>query len=111
MLLLEWIVGFIVLAVILWAFSSNRIEKYRKAREIKNQILGDQKKWQEKNLLSYGQIQDRKFALSKYVNDAIPEDTPEKRQLLNLINDWAELQVRSFQDRRSWVRKPPQQNK
>ena len=106
MLMLEWIIGIIVLGIILWAFSANRIEKYRKARELKKEILGKQEKWQEKNQLSYGQIQDRKFSLLKYVNDTIPEDTPEKRQLLNLINDWAELQVRSFQDRRSWVRKP-----
>lgn len=106
MKMLEWIIGIIVLGIILWAFFANRIEKYRKAREIKKSILDDQEKWQKKNQLSYGQIQDRKFSLLQYVNDTIPEDTPEKRQLLNLINDWAELQVRSFQDRRSWVRKP-----
>ena len=28
---------------------------------------GKQEKWQEKNQLSYGQIQDRKFSLLKYV--------------------------------------------
>ncbi len=106
MISLNWIIGILVAGFISWAFYSNRKNKYSKAREIKEEITEEQNKWLESNQLSYGQIQDRKFALTKYVKETIIDDSFDKKQLLELIDDWADLQVKSFEDRRSWVRKP-----
>jgi len=106
MLSLNWIIGIIVFLLIGWAFLSHRIKKHQRAREIKDVVSKEQELWQQKHQMSYGQIQNKKFSLIEYVRESILEDTAERRQLLHLIDEWAELQVQSFEDRRSWVRKP-----
>ncbi len=100
------IIVIIVLVIVILALFSNRIKAYKKADSIRSDIVEEHLKWSDKHQLTYGQIQDKKFALTKAVNEKFDDDTTEKEELINLIEDWAEFQIRAFEERRSWVRKP-----
>ena len=41
------------------------------------------------------------------INDNLSEHPQESDQLKEIVEDWAELKIEAFQNRRSWVRAAP----
>ena len=44
------------------------------------------------------------------INDNLSEHPQESNQLKEIVEDWAELKIEAFQNRRSWVRATPTEN-
>ena len=64
------------------------------------------RKTQEQKLTK--QVQDRKKELFDVIDANLSDHPTQSDQLKEIINDWADLKVKSFENRRSWVRKPNQ---
>tara|TARA_B100000287_G_scaffold366595_1_gene361923 strand:- start:24 stop:320 length:297 start_codon:yes stop_codon:yes gene_type:complete len=75
--------------------------------------INRQKKILEKEELSkedvatYGQVQERKGQLLSLIESNLSEHPEESTQLKEIVEDWAELKIEAFQNRRSWVRATP----
>ena len=55
--------------------------------------------------MSYGEVQEVRRDLEKEIAEKF-EDQEKRDTLIEIVNEWAELRIKTFQDRRSWVRDP-----
>jgi hypothetical protein len=60
------------------------------------------------DIVSYGQVQERKGQLNELIDANLGDHPEQSAQLKDIIEDWANLKVESFENRRSWVRSPKQ---
>ena len=58
------------------------------------------------DIVSYGQVQERKGQLNELIDANLREHPEQSAQLKDIIEDWANLKIESFENRRSWVRSP-----
>ncbi len=96
----------IVLVVLALAVFSSRKEQASKADNRKDQVLQQREDYANEDVMTYGQVQQRREELISVLDDNL-SDRPEQRdQIKRIVNDWADLKIKAFQDRRSWVRNP-----
>ena len=98
------IVLIIILAVILYAMVTNNQSKSKKAEELREQIIAEKETISKEEVATYGQVQDRKNQLIKVIDSSLSAHPEESNQLKSIIDEWANLKVESFENRRSWVR-------
>lgn len=55
--------------------------------------------------MSFSDVQETQNALKRKIETSL-EDGEHKDLLLDIVSEWAQLRIKSFQDRRSWLRKP-----
>ena len=103
---MEIIFLLIVLVVIIIAVFSSRKEQTSAADEQKDAAQKEKEGFAEEDIMTYGQVQQRREELISVLDDNL-SDRPEQRdQIKRIVNDWADLKIKAFQDRRSWVRNP-----
>jgi hypothetical protein len=56
--------------------------------------------------MTYGQVQQRREDLLNVLDKNLGDKPDQRDQIKKIINDWADLKIKAFQDRRSWVRNP-----
>ena len=96
----------IVLVVLGMAVFSSRKEQASKADDRKDQVRQQKEDYAQEDVMTYGQVQQRREDLLNVLDENL-EDKPDQRdQTKKIINDWADLKIKAFQDRRSWVRNP-----
>ena len=97
----------IVIAILVYAFSSHGKKELNEADFIKEQFKRKKEASANEDVVSYGQVQDRKKQLLSLINEKLSEYPIESSQLTEIVEDWAELKIEAFQNRRSWVRATP----
>ena len=96
----------IVLVVLFLAVFSSRKEQTSAADEQKDAAQKEKEGFAEEDIMTYAQVQQRREELISVLDDNL-SDRPEQRdQIKRIVNDWADLKIKAFQDRRSWVRNP-----
>ena len=98
------IVLIIILAVILYAMVTNNQSKSKKAEELREQIIAEKETISKEEVATYGQVQERKNQLLKVIDSNLSAHPEESNQLKDIVDEWANLKVESFENRRSWVR-------
>lgn len=58
------------------------------------------------DIVSYGQVQERKGQLNELIDKNLSDYPDQTAQLKDIIEDWGNLKIESFENRRSWVRSP-----
>ena len=96
----------IVIAVIVLAIFASRKNQMEGAEQNRETEQTEKETFASEDILSYGQVQERKKELIDAIETNLADKPEQLAQLKQIINDWAELKVKSFLDRRSWVRKP-----
>ena len=56
--------------------------------------------------MTYGQVQQWREDLLNVLDENLGDKPDQRDQIKKIINDWADLKIKAFQDRRSWVRNP-----
>lgn len=102
----ELIIAIAVIIILAWVIISHRIHQHQEALNVRDQILEDSEVWKQKNQQSFQEIQSRKKKLQEFVKQKISAETPEREELLKTLEDWADVKIQSFKDRRTWIRKP-----
>ena len=100
----------IVIAILVYAFSSHGKKELNEADYIKEQFKRKKEASANEDVVSYGQVQDRKKQLFDVIESNLNEHPTESAQLKDIIDDWADLKVKSYENRRSWVRNPNKDN-
>ena len=101
------IVLIIILAVLLYAMINNSQEKRLDAKRQKERLVAEKAENSSEEIATYGQVQERKKQLMSLIESNLSEHPEESRQLKEIIEEWANLKVEAFENRRSWVRASP----
>ena len=96
----------IVLVVLALAVFSSRKEQASKADDRKDQVLQQKEDFAQEDVMTYGQVQQRREDLLNVLDENLGDKPDQRYQIKKIINDWADLKIKAFQDRRSWVRNP-----
>ena len=103
------IVLIVILAVIVYAIVSHNQEKSSVAEKSRQEIMAEREEVSKEEVATYGQVQERKGQLLGLINDNLSEHPEESAQLTEIVEDWAELKIEAFHNRRSWVRATPKE--
>ena len=98
------IVLIIILAVLLYAMINNSQEKRLDAKRQKERMVAEKAENSSEEIATYGQVQERKKQLMSLIESNLSEHPEESIQLKEIIEEWANLKVEAFENRRSWVR-------
>ena len=102
----------LIIVILVGVFIYGFTEKKEKKRDKLDSDLAVKQAQKEEDanadIVSYGQVQERKAQLIDLIDENLEEHPEEFAQLKNIIEDWANLKVESFENRRSWVRSPKQ---
>ena len=96
----------IVLVVLFLAVFSSRKEQASAADNIKDAVQKEKQGFAEEDIMTYGQVQQRREELINVLDENLSDNTEQRDQIKKIVNDWADLKIKAFQDRRSWVRNP-----
>ena len=96
----------IVLVVLALAVFSSRKQQASKADDRKDQVRQQKEDFAQEDVMTYGQVQQRRENLLNVLDENLGEKPDQRDQIKKIINDWADLKIKAFQDRRSWVRNP-----
>ena len=96
----------IVLVVLALAVFSSRKEQASKADDRKDQVRQQKEDYAQEDVMTYGQVQQRREDLLNVLDENLGDKPDQRDQIKKIINDWADLKIKAFQDRRSWVRNP-----
>ena len=102
------IVLIVILLVMLYAISEHLKDKKSVAEKNRQQTLIDKEEISNEEIATYGQVQERKGQLNELIDANLGEHPEQSGQLKDIIEDWANLKIESFENRRSWVRSPGQ---
>tara|TARA_Y100000816_G_scaffold143579_1_gene101772 strand:- start:543 stop:869 length:327 start_codon:yes stop_codon:yes gene_type:complete len=101
------IVLIIILAVLIYAMINNSQEKRLSAEKQKERIAAEKEENSNEEIATYGQVQDRKKQLLSLIEANLSDHPDESEQLKKIVEEWANLKIEAFQNRRSWVRATP----
>ena len=101
------IVLIIILAVLLYAMINNSQEKRLDAKRQKERMVAEKAENSSEEIATYGQVQERKKQLMSLIESNLSDHPEESKQLKEIIEEWANLKVEAFENRRSWVRATP----
>ena len=96
----------IVLVVLAMAVFSSRKEQASEADDRKDQVRQQKEDYAQEDVMTYGQVQQRREDLLNVLDENLGDKPDQRDQIKKIINDWADLKIKAFQDRRSWVRNP-----
>ena len=99
----------VVIAVIVLAIFASRKNQMEGAEQNRETEQTEKETFANEDILSYGQVQERKKELIDAIETNLADKPEQLVQLKQIIDDWAELKVKTFLDRRSWVRKPKEE--
>ena len=102
------IVLIIILVIMVYALSEHWKEKNSDAEETRIKNLAEKDEISNEEVATYGQVQERKKQLFVVIEENLKEHPEESNQLKEIIDDWANLKIEAFQNRRSWVRATPE---
>ena len=98
------IVLIIILAVLLYAMVNNSQEKRLNAKKQKEKMVAEKAENANEEIATYGQVQERKKQLLDLIESNLSEHRDESKQLEKIVEEWANLKIEAFENRRSWVR-------
>ena len=101
------IVLIVILIVIVYALTEQWKTKSSVAESTRQKSIAEKEEVSKEDVATYGQVQERKNQLLSVINDNLSDHPEESDQLKEIIEDWAELKIEAFQNRRSWVRATP----
>ena len=101
------IVLVVILIVIVYALTEQWKEKNTIAESNKQKNIAEKEEISKEEMATYGQVQERKNQLLDVIQSNLSDHPQESNQLKEIIEDWAELKIEAFQNRRSWVRAAP----
>jgi cell division protein FtsB len=99
----------VVLLVFLLIIMGGRRYRVEKADEEKESRKAEKDKWSKENVRSEKEIQTTQSHLHSTINDQIGSDNRDGKLLKKIVDEWAELKIKRFTERRSWVRNPDQE--
>jgi hypothetical protein len=104
----EIIIGIIILVILIAVLLSGRKRRLDQAESDVTDQHAEEESWAKESVMSDREVQQLRGKLIRSIEEKFADRPEDLDQLKEIINDWADLKVRMFQERRSWVRRPDQ---
>ena len=98
----------VILGVMVYEMLSHGQEKKSIAESKRDQNISTKEELSQEEVATYGQVQERKNKLFDLIDKNLSEHPEQSSQLKEIIEEWANLKIEAFQNRRSWVRATPE---
>ena len=98
----------VILGIMVYAMLSHGQEKKSIAESKREQNISAKEELSQEEVATYGQVQERKNKLFELIDENLAEHPEQSSQLKEIIEEWANLKIEAFQNRRSWVRAAPE---
>ena len=98
----------VILGIMVYAMLSHGQEKKSIAESKREQNISAKEELSQEEVATYGQVQERKNQLFDLIDENLAKHPEQSSQLKEIIEEWANLKIEAFQNRRSWVRAAPE---
>ena len=98
----------VLIGLLIYGLTDKREKKHVKLDSDLAEDMVQKEEDANADIVSYGQVQERKGQLNELIDTNLGEHPEQSAQLKDIIEDWANLKIESFENRRSWVRSPGQ---
>jgi len=102
----EIVITAIILGIIAAVILAGRNRQLTHAKSKLTVKLAEREAWAEESVMSYDDVQQIRNNLIASVEEKFTDSKENEARLKEIINDWADLKIQAFQERRSWVRRP-----
>ena len=98
----------LIIAVIIIGFAitwSNQ-GQVREVERRQSQFEKEKDALAEHDNRSSNDVDTQRNEMLKTLDDSIKDNPEQLERIKHIVNDWADMKIKSFRDRRSWVRNP-----
>ena len=101
---MNYVIIILVFAILVYAMSTSRSQERKKVELKRDKLSEEKERMSSEDVATYGQVQDRKKDLINVIESNLAEHPEQSSQLKLIIEEWADLKIEAFENRRSWVR-------
>ena len=100
------IVLIIALIIIGVAITWSNQGQVREVERRQSRFEKEKNKLAEHDNRSSNDVDAQRNEMLKTLDDSIKDSPEQLERIKHIVNDWADMKIKSFRDRRSWVRNP-----
>jgi uncharacterized membrane-anchored protein YhcB (DUF1043 family) len=100
------IILIISLIIIGLAITWSNQGQVREVERLQSQFEKEKNELAEHDNRSSNDVDTQRNEMLKTLNDSIKDNPEQLERIKDIVNDWADMKIKSFRDRRSWVRNP-----
>ena len=100
------IILIIALIIIGFAITWSNQSQVREVELRQSQYAKERDELAEHDNRSARDVDNQRNDMLKTLDDSIKDNPEQLEQIKHIVNDWADMKIKSFKDRRSWVRNP-----
>ena len=100
------IILIIVLIIIGFAITWSNQGQVKEVENRQTQFSRERQQIADHDNRSSSEVDEDRNKMIKTLEESIMNHPKQLEQMKEIINDWADMKIKSFKDRRSWVRNP-----
>lgn len=104
------IILIVVLIIIGFAITWSNQSQVKEVELRQSQFAEERNALAEHDNRSANDVDNQRNEMIKTLEDSIKENPQQLEQIKHIVNDWADMKIKSFKDRRSWVRNPEEKD-
>ena len=103
---MELLVALLVVGILLYVMIGSRKSGLDTAESHLDRLQDEKAAWEGERFVSYGHVQQTREELNTAIDSSFTGNEEHRSLLKEIVNEWANLRVKTFEERRSWVRSP-----
>ena len=104
------IILILVILIIGFAITWSNQVQVKEVEDRQTQYTRERKAMAEHDNKSASEVDNDRNAMIETLEASITDQPEQLDKMKNIINDWADMKIKSFKDRRSWVRNPEEES-
>ncbi|OUW78678.1 MAG: hypothetical protein CBD77_03785 [bacterium TMED217] len=100
------IILIIVLIIIGFAITWSNQGQVKEVELRQSKFAKERDKLADHDNQSANDVDEQRNDMLKTLDNSIKDSPKQLEQIKHIVNDWADMKIKSFKDRRSWVRNP-----
>ena len=104
------IILILVILIIGFAITWSNQSQVKEVEDRQTQYTRERQAMAEHDNKSASEVDNDRNAMIETLEASITDQSEQLDKMKNIINDWADMKIKSFKDRRSWVRNPEEES-
>ena len=104
------IILIVVLIIIGFAITWSNQSQVEEVEDRQTQYTRERQAMAKHDNKSASEVDNDRNAMIETLETSITDQPEQLDKMKNIINDWADMKIKSFKDRRSWVRNPEEES-
>ena len=104
------IILIVVLIIIGFAITWSNQGQVQEIEQKQSQHIRDRQAMAKHDNKNASEVDEDRNSMIETLEASITDQPEQLEKMKTIINDWADMKIKSFKDRRSWVRNPDEDN-